>query len=108
MFVGNIGEKIISVGEETMSFTQNFTAVADSLGWSALVATIPILYFFWALAIKKMKGYIAGLTTLILALVIAILAFNVPITTAVASASQGAMYGIIPIGWIIVTSFFHL
>ena len=89
-----------------MSFTQNFTAVADSLGWSALVATIPILYFFWALAIKKMKGYIAGLTTLILALVIAILAFNVPITTAVASASQGAMYGIIPIGWIIVTSVF--
>ena len=89
-----------------MSFTQNFTAVGGSLGWSALVATIPILYFFWALAIKKMKGYIAGLTTLILALALAVLAFNMPVLTALASASQGALYGLMPIGWIIVTSVF--
>ncbi|MEK4230878.1 L-lactate permease [Solibacillus sp. FSL H8-0538] len=89
-----------------MSFTQNFTAVADSLGWSALVATIPIIYFFWALAIKKMKGYIAGLTTLILALIVATIAFQVPVATALASASQGAVYGLVPIGWIIITSVF--
>lgn len=89
-----------------MTFTQNFTAVGNSLGWTALVATIPILYFFWALAIKKMKGYMAGLTTLIIAIVIAVLAFKVPVLTAVASASQGAVYGIIPIGWIIITSVF--
>ena len=89
-----------------MPFTQNYTAVADSLGWTALVATIPILYFFWALAIKKMKGYIAGLSTLALAIIIAIIAFEVPVATALASASQGALYGIIPIGWIIVTSVF--
>ena len=89
-----------------MTFTQNFTAVGNSLGWTALVATIPILYFFWALAIKKMKGYMAGLTTLIIAIVIAVLAFKVPVLTAVASASQGAVYGIIPIGWSIITSVF--
>lgn len=89
-----------------MTFTQNFTAVGNSLGWTALVATIPILYFFWALAIKKMKGYMAGLTTLIIAIVIAVFAFKVPVVTAVASASQGAVYGIIPIGWIIITSVF--
>ncbi|SOB99061.1 lactate permease [Ureibacillus xyleni] len=89
-----------------MSFTQNFTAVANSLGWTALVATVPILYFFWALAIKKMKGYIAGFTTLVLAILVAIIAFKVPVITAVASASQGAVYGLIPIGWIIITSVF--
>lgn len=89
-----------------MTFTQNFTAVGQSLGWTALVATVPILYFFWALAIKKMKGYMAGLTTLILAIIIAVFAFKVPFMTAVASASQGAVYGIIPIGWIIITSVF--
>ena len=89
-----------------MTFTQNFTSVVNSLGWTALVATLPILYFFWALAIKKMKGYIAGLTTLILAILIAVIAFKVPVITAVASASQGAVYGIIPIGWIIITSVF--
>lgn len=89
-----------------MTFTQNFTAVGGSLGWTALVATVPILYFFWALAIKKMKGYMAGLTTLIIAIIIAVFAFKVPFVTAVASASQGAVYGIIPIGWIIITSVF--
>lgn len=89
-----------------MSFTQDFTAVGGSLAWSALLATVPILYFFWALAIKKMKGYIAGITTLLVALAVAILAFNVPVVTALASASQGAVYGLMPIGWIIVTSVF--
>lgn len=89
-----------------MTFTQDFTAVANSLGWTALVATVPILYFFWALAIKKMKGYMAGLTTLILAILVAVIAFKVPVITALASASQGAVYGIIPIGWIIITSVF--
>lgn len=89
-----------------MTITQNFTAVGGSLVWSALIAIIPILYFFWALAIKKMKGYIAGLTTLLLVTTLAIIAFKVPFLTAVASASQGAMYGIIPIGWIILTSVF--
>lgn len=89
-----------------MTFTQNFTAVGDNLYWSALVALIPILYFFWALAVKKMKGYIAGLTTLLLALVLAVVAFNVPAGTAFMSATQGAVYGLLPIGWIIIASVF--
>lgn len=89
-----------------MTFTQNFTAVGDSLLWSALVALIPILYFFWALAIKRMKGYIAGLTTLLVALIVAVFFYDMPAGMAVMSASQGAVYGILPIGWIIITSVF--
>ncbi|MBU8919749.1 L-lactate permease [Neobacillus sp. 114] len=89
-----------------MTFTQNFTAVGDSLALSALVALIPILYFFWALAIKRMKGYLAGLTTLLIALILAVVAFKMPAGMAVMSATQGAVYGILPIGWIIITSVF--
>lgn len=89
-----------------MTFTQNFTAVGDSLLWSAVVALIPILYFFWALAIKRMKGYIAGLTTLLIAILIAVFFYKMPAGMAVMSASQGAVYGILPIGWIIITSVF--
>ncbi|USK70617.1 L-lactate permease [Peribacillus asahii] len=89
-----------------MAFTQNFTAVGDSLTWSAIVAVIPMLYFFWALAIKKMKGYMAGVTTLLVSLVLAVTAFKVPVGTAIMSATQGAVYGLVPIGWIIVTSVF--
>ncbi|MDR7000123.1 lactate permease LctP family transporter [Neobacillus niacini] len=89
-----------------MTFTQNFTAVGNNLGLTAMVALIPILYFFWALAIKRMKGHIAGFSTLVIALVIAVAAYKMPAGMALMSASQGAVYGILPIGWIIITSLF--
>ncbi|WP_153126130.1 L-lactate permease [Peribacillus tepidiphilus] len=89
-----------------MTWTQNFTPVMDNLYVSALVALIPILYFFWALAVKRMKGYVAGLTTLLVALLVAIFAYGMPAGKAIMSASQGAVYGILPIGWIIITSVF--
>jgi lactate permease len=89
-----------------MTFTQNFTAVGDNLALSAIVALIPILYFFWALAIKRMKGHIAGLTALLVALVVAVVAFKVPAGMAFMSATQGAVFGILPIGWIIIASVF--
>jgi lactate permease len=87
-------------------FSQNFTVVGGSLGLTALVALIPILYFFWALAIKRMKGHIAGLTTLVVALIVAVFAYKMPAGMAVMSATQGAVYGVLPIGWIIITSVF--
>lgn len=93
-------------GGMDLMFKQDFLAVADSLTWSAIVAIIPIIYFFWALAVKKMKGYTAGLTTLLISLVLAVFAFKVPAGAAIMSATQGAVYGLLPIGWIIVTSVF--
>lgn len=89
-----------------MQWTQNFSPIGDSVVLSALVALIPILYFFWALAIKRMKGHVAGLTTLLVALVVSIAAYRMPATMAIMSATQGAVYGILPIGWIIITSVF--
>ncbi|MGX9136308.1 L-lactate permease [Rummeliibacillus sp. JY-2-4R] len=89
-----------------MTFTQNFTVVGGSLGWSALIAVIPILYFFWALVIKKMKGHMAGITTLLVSLILSVIAFKVPVGAAIMSATQGTVYGLVPIGWIIITSVF--
>ena len=108
MLGGNFanGGETLHLGVRNLAFTQDFTAVADSLTWSAIVAVIPIIYFFWALAIKKMKGHIAGLTTLLVSLILAVFAFKVPVGAAIMSATQGAVYGIVPIGWIIVTSVF--
>ncbi|EFV70988.1 YvfH protein [Bacillus sp. BT1B_CT2] len=53
-----------------------------------------------------MKGHTAGLTTLLIALVLAVFVYGMPAQQAVMSASQGAVYGLLPIGWIIVTSVF--
>ncbi|NNV06538.1 L-lactate permease [Geobacillus sp. C56-T2] len=85
---------------------QDFTPIADQLWLSAIVALIPILYFFWALAVKRMKGHVAGLTTLLLAVVLAVIAYRMPAGKAVMSVTQGAVYGLLPIGWIIITSVF--
>lgn len=46
----------------------------------------------------------AGITTLLLALLLSVTAFNMPIGMSIMSASQGIVYGLLPIGWIIVTS----
>ncbi|MCZ0755656.1 L-lactate permease [Anoxybacillus sp. J5B_2022] len=89
-----------------MQWKQDFTPVADHLALSAIVALIPILYFFWALAVKRMKGYMAGLTTLLVALVVSVIAYKMPVGMAVMSVTQGAVYGLLPIGWIIITSVF--
>ncbi|MBU8785620.1 MULTISPECIES: L-lactate permease LutP [Bacillus] len=89
-----------------MGWTQSYTPLGNNLLLSSIAALIPILYFFWALAIKRMKGHTAGLTTLLIALVLAVFVYGMPAEKAVMSASQGAVYGLLPIGWIIVTSVF--
>ncbi|MEW5594703.1 lactate permease LctP family transporter [Peribacillus frigoritolerans] len=89
-----------------MTWTQNFTPITDNLVLSSFAALIPIIYFFWALTIKRMKGYMAGITTLLVALAVAVLIYGMPAGKAVMSASQGGVYGLLPIGWIIITSVF--
>lgn len=88
---------------------QTWQQIYDPLGnlWlSALVAAIPIIFFFIALAIFRMKGYIAGTITVVLALLVAIFFYNMPAEMAFASAGYGFLFGLWPIAWIIVTAVF--
>lgn len=77
-----------------------------SLGLSALAAAIPIIFFFIALAILRIKGHIAAGITLLLAIGVAILAYGMPVPQALAAAGYGFAYGLWPIAWIIVTAVF--
>jgi lactate permease len=69
-------------------------------GYAAL-ASVPILYLFWALAYRRMKGHWASLSTLAIALVVAVLCFGMPAGMAVLAALDGAAFGLWPICWII-------
>ncbi len=89
-----------------MTWTQIFNPIMGNLGLSSLVALIPILYLFWALAFKRMKGYLAGTTTLLIAILVSVFVYGMPAGMAVMSSIQGAIYGIMPIGWIIIASVF--
>ncbi|WP_049101718.1 L-lactate permease, partial [Burkholderia cenocepacia] len=53
-----------------------------SLGLSAFVAAIPIIFFFVALAALRMKGHVAAAITLLLSLGVAILAYGMPVPQA--------------------------
>ncbi|ABB15591.1 L-lactate permease [Carboxydothermus hydrogenoformans] len=86
-----------------MTWTQNYDPF-NNIALSALVAAIPIFFLFWALAIKKMKGYIAGLLTLLLAIIVVIFEYKMPVNLALMAAVNGALYGLFPIGWIVITA----
>lgn len=73
---------------------------------SVVVAVLPVLFIFWALIIKKMKGYQASLITTVIALAIGIVTYKMPIKLALLSAGHGALYGLFPISWIIVSAVF--
>jgi lactate permease len=73
---------------------------------SALAAAIPIVFLFWALAVRRLKGHVAGPCTTAVALLVAILVFRMPAPLALASTLHGALYGLFPIGWIVIAAVF--
>lgn len=89
-----------------MQAWQQLYTPLGSLGLSALAAVIPIVFFFLALAVFRMKGHVAGTITLALSILVAILAFQMPTSMALAAAGYGFAYGLWPIAWIIVAAVF--
>ncbi|MFJ8530496.1 lactate permease LctP family transporter [Bacillus sp. NPDC094106] len=86
-----------------------WTQVYDPFGniWvSAAVALIPIIFFFFALAVFRMKGHVAGFITVVLTILVAIFAYKMPFTMAMAATGYGFLYGLWPIAWIIIMSVF--
>lgn len=81
----------------------------DPLGniWlSSLVAVIPIVFFFFALIKLRLKGHVAGTCTVLLALLVALFLYQMPVASALASVVYGFMYGLWPIAWIIIAAVF--
>ena len=88
---------------------QTWTQVYDPAGnlWlSAFVAALPIIFFFLALTVLRLKGHIAGTITVAISLAVAILFYKMPVGMALASAGYGFLYGLWPIAWIIVAAVF--
>ncbi len=62
--------------------------------------------FFLALAVFRMKGYVAGFITVVLTILVALFAYKMPFTMAMAATGYGFLYGLWPIAWIIIMSVF--
>ncbi len=73
---------------------------------SSLIALIPIIFFFLALAVFRLKGSVAGTITVVLALLVSLFAYKMPVLMALASMVYGFFYGLWPIAWIIIGAVF--
>ncbi|SDM97401.1 lactate permease [Geodermatophilus siccatus] len=85
-------------------FEQVVDPVGGSLALSALVAAIPLLTLFVLLGALKVKAWMAGLISLAVAIVLAIVAFRMPVGQSLLSASEGAAFGFFPILWIVINA----
>src|SRR5207249_2519508 len=88
-----------------MNWTQDIDPLG-SIALSAMIAVVPIVFIFWALIMKKMKGYQASLIATLIAIVIAVLVYGMPVKLALLSSANGALYGLFPICWIVITAVF--
>ena len=87
-----------------MNWTQSIDPL-HNIALSAFVAAIPVIFIFWLL-IKKVKGYIASVLTMLLAVLLTYFVYGMPVKLALLSALSGALYGLFPICWVIIGAVF--
>jgi L-lactate transport len=80
---------------------QNYQPLMDSLGWSTFAAALPILVPLLLIGVLRKPAWVAGLAGLATALLIATVVYGMPVQLAARSATMGAAFGLLPIGWIV-------
>ncbi len=85
-------------------YQQVLDPVAHSLGWSSVVAALPLLVLFVLLGVLRIKAWIASLVALGAALVIAIAVYGMPVGQSVLAGTEGAAFGFFPILWIVINA----
>ena len=88
-----------------MTWTQVYDPM-NNLALSAFLAAIPMIIIFYLLAIRRTPGQIAGSIAMVSAVLVAIFAYKMPVGTALTATAMGALYGVFPIFWIVITAIF--
>src|SRR3954467_2282384 len=83
-------------------FQQVYDPVSDSLGVSSIFAALPLVTLFVLLGGVKLKAQWAALASLAVALLVALIVYDMPLDQSLLSASEGAIFGLFPIMWIVV------
>ena len=80
---------------------QNYTPIGDSVMLSALIAALPVFVVLVLLGVFRKPAWIAALSGLSAAAVVALLAYRMPAGLLVSSVLYGAAFGLFPIAWIV-------
>jgi len=88
-----------------MTWTQNYAPLGN-LFLSALVAALPVVVLLGSLAFFHVKAHVAALLGLATALLVAFFVYRMPGSMAIAAALNGAAFGLLPIGWIVLNAIF--
>ena len=85
-------------------YQQVLDPIADSLGWSSLVAALPLAVLFVLLGGLRMRAWLASLIALAVSLAVAIWAYGMPAGQALLAGTEGAAFGFYPILWIVINA----
>jgi lactate permease len=85
-------------------YKQVLDPVAHSLGWSSLVAAVPLLLLFVMLGVLRITAWVASLVSLAVAIAIGIAVYGMPAGQALLAGTEGAAFGFFPILWIVINA----
>ena len=85
-------------------FRQLLTPVGDSLGLSFLIAILPVVAVLVLLGLLRRPAWQAALAGLIVAMIVAVSAWHMPIGLALNSVLNGAVFALWPVMWIVVNA----
>jgi lactate permease len=88
------------------AWNQRYEPVADNLALSALVAALPVIVLLGLLGLLRARAHYAALAGLVTALLVALLVYGMPAPMATAALVNGALFGLFPIGWIVLMAMF--
>jgi L-lactate transport len=83
---------------------QNYFPLAGSLPLSTLAASVPILTMLVLLGVLRKPAWMAALSGLLAAVLMAVFAYQMPLRNLVGAVGYGAAYGLFPIGWIVFSA----
>jgi lactate permease len=85
-------------------YRPHLDAVAGSLALTAIVAMLPLITLFVLLGVLRITAWKAALVSLLVSVVVAVLAYNMPVGQALDAGVEGAAFGFFPILWIVINA----